>query len=98
MLTEINDLNDVVLFTKQLIIEGVNVHPDDDFNDYVNMETNVPTYSKEEADLRNSLMNQCFVVCESANEDIYNVMQDIFLTETGLDKFIPKSTDNLEPE
>jgi hypothetical protein len=98
MLTEIKDLDDIILFTKQLIVEGVNVHPDDDFSDYVNMETGEPTYSKEGADFRNSLMDQCFVVCKSTNNDIYNIMQDIYLAETGLDKFIPKSTDILEVE
>ena len=89
MVNEIKDLNDVVLFTKLLVKEGTNVHPDDDFNNYVNIETEKPTYTEREAELRNRLMNQCFEVCESANEDIYDLMQEIYLKETGLDKFIP---------
>ena len=42
-----------------------------------------------EAAKRNRLMKQCFIVCEAAGQDIYDVMQAIFLKETGLDKYIP---------
>jgi len=89
MITDIKTLDDVVIFAKQLIAEGTNVHPDDDFNDYVNTETGQPTYSAQEASKRNELMNQCFEVCELAGSDIYDVIQEIYLIETGLDKFIP---------
>lgn len=41
---------DVVAFAKQLIKEGVNFHPDDDFKNYINLETNERTYSTEEAE------------------------------------------------
>ena len=64
MITKIETADDVKAFAKQLIAEGVSFHPDDDFNDYVNFEENTPTYTKEEADVRNDLMNKCFEVCE----------------------------------
>ena len=89
MLKQINTSNDVVAFAKQLIKEGVNFHPDDDFKNYINLETAEPTYSNEEAELRNELMNQCFAVCEKSGVDIYDTMSEGALKETGLDKFIP---------
>ena len=89
MLKQINTSNDVVAFAKQLIKEGVNFHPDDDFKNYINLETDEPTYSNEEAELRNELMNQCFAVCEKNGVDIYDTMSEVALKETGLDKFIP---------
>jgi hypothetical protein len=89
MLTEIRTVPDVEEFVKQLVKEGTNVHPDDDFHNYVNMNSDLPVYTPEEAEERNLLMGQCFEVCNHYHRDIYDVMQEIFLIETGLDKFIP---------
>lgn len=89
MIAEISTIADVEVFMKELVAEGTNAHPDDDFSTYINIETGVPAFSPEEAELRNKLMEQCFVVCETEGQDIYSVMQEIFLIETGLDKYIP---------
>jgi hypothetical protein len=89
MITEISTLDNVKEFVVQLIAEGLNYHPDDDFENYVNIETGEPSYTTTEASLRNRLNIQCFVVCESAGADIYDISMEIFLKETGLDKFIP---------
>lgn len=89
MLKQIKSTKDVVAFAKQLVKEGVNFHPDDDFKDYINLETKEPTFTNEEAELRNELMDQCFKVCENEGTDIYSVMHEVFLIETGMDKFIP---------
>ncbi len=89
MQKQIKTTNDVVAYAKQLIKEGANFHPDDDFKNYINLETNEPTYSAEEAELRNELMNQCFAVCEKNGVDIYDTMSEVALKETGLHKFIP---------
>ena len=62
MLKQIKTTNNVVAFANQLIKEGINFHPDDDFNDYINLDTQEPSYTKDEADFRNELMNQCFTV------------------------------------
>jgi hypothetical protein len=94
MLKEIKNLNDVEAFAKELIKESVNFHPDEDFNNYVNLESNLPTYTKEEADLRNKLMNQSFDVCEKEGVDIYDFTLEITLKDTGLDKFIPLPSDS----
>lgn len=89
MIKQIRTTNDVVVYAKQLIKEGVNFNPDDDFNDYINLETQMPTYTKQEADFRNDLMSQCFKVCQKNGIDIYDTMSEVTLKETGLDKFIP---------
>ena len=89
MITKIETTEDVKVFAKQLIAEGVSFHPDDDFNDYVNFKEDKTFYTKEEADLRNDLMNKCFEVCEKEGADIYDVMLEVSLIETGMDKLIP---------
>lgn len=89
MITKIETADDVKAFAKHLIAEGVSFHPDDDFNDYVNFKENTLTYTKEEADLRNDLMKKCFEVCEKEGIDIYDVMLEVSLIETGMDKYIP---------
>ncbi len=89
MLTRIHSPKDIVAFAKILISEGTNFHPDNDFNDYINLETQQPTYTKTEADFRNELMKQCFSVCNQNGIDIYDTMSEVTLKKTGLDKFIP---------
>ena len=89
MITRIETIEDVKTFVKQLVEEELNYHPDDDFTKYIHIHTNESTYSKEEAAARNELNHQCFIVCERLGEDIYNISQEIFLVETGLDKYIP---------
>lgn len=74
MLPKISTLDDIKDFAKQLIAEGVSFHPDDDFIDYINFETGLPTYSKAEATFRNQLMEQCFSVCKKNKLDIYQIM------------------------
>ncbi len=89
MIAKIETTEDVKAFAKQLIAENVSFNPDDDFNDYVNLKENKPTYTKKEADLRNDLMSRCFEVCEKEGVDIYDVMIEVSLIETGMDKLIP---------
>jgi hypothetical protein len=75
MITEIKTLQDVVEFAKYLVeVESLNFHPDDDFKDYVKIETSTPTYTAEEAEIRNNLMNQAFDVCNKAGVEIYEIM------------------------
>jgi hypothetical protein len=96
MIERIKTVKDVEAFAKQLIAEGVSFHPDDDFRDYVFFKENKPCYSEEEADKRNKLMEQCFNVCEKDGIDIYAVMLEVTLKETGMDKFIPLPSANIE--
>ena len=89
MVTQIQTIDDVKSFAKKIIAEGVSFHPDDDFNFYMNVEENKPCYSKQEADLRNELMSKCFEACNNEGIDIYDVMLEVTLMETGMDKIIP---------
>ena len=89
MIKEIRTIKDVQDFAKQITDEGVGFHPDDDFNDYVYFKENKPCYTKEEADFRNQLMEQSFEVCGKEGADIYEIMLEVTLKETVMDKFIP---------
>lgn len=89
MIAKILTIEDVKFFAKQLTAEGLSFHPDDDFNNYINFTNNKPSYTKEEADIRNELMNECFDVCEKDGLDIYEIMMEELLIESGLDKIIP---------
>ncbi len=60
---------DVASFFKQLLEkESLNFHPDEDFKNYIQIETKLPSYTKEEAHLRNSSMQSCFAVCAKGLE------------------------------
>ncbi len=74
MKTKIESIDDVIEFATSLSKEGLSFHPDDDFRDYINMKTNGPFYTKDDADFRNILMRQCFDICEKEGEDTYDVM------------------------
>jgi hypothetical protein len=89
MITQILSISDVETFAKHIIAESVSFHPDDDFNDYVNLNENKPCYSKQDADFRNELMSQCFGICAKAGVDIYDLMLEVALVETSMDCYIP---------
>jgi len=89
MITRINNPEEVIAFAKQLVKEGVNFHPDEDFKNYINIETSEPTYTEKEAELRNNLMTQCIATCEKNGIDVYDIMSEVVLQQTGLNKFIP---------
>lgn len=86
MIQEIKTIDDIKVFFRQLLEEDLNFHPDTPFEDYINCETRLPTYTTLEADARNKLMDNCFEVCESINIDIYELSYDMFIRYTGLDK------------
>jgi hypothetical protein len=56
-----------------LINENLNFHPDEDFKNYIHVETTLPSYSIEEAELRNLMMKSCFEICEKKDRDIYDI-------------------------
>jgi hypothetical protein len=89
MISKIKTLEDISTFTKAVIAEGVAIHPDDDFNDMINLESKEAIYKKVDADFRNKLMKQCFRLCNKNNVDIYEFMLETYLKETGLDAYVP---------
>ena len=73
MLIEINTTEDVKLFAYQLVNEeNLSFHPDDDFEDYINLETKEPLYSTEECKQLNQLMYNCFSICQE--EEVENII------------------------
>lgn len=98
MINEIENVGDVRTFFNQLFEEGTNAHPDDDFNYYVSVGSGEATYTREEAEKRNYLMGVSFKICEGSQVDIYDLMQEIYLKATGLDKFIPLPSSDSEEQ
>ena len=78
MIQTIETIEDVKVFVRQLLNEGLNFHPDTPFQDYINAETRQQTYTAEEADVRNKLMDKCFDICETLDADIYELCIEIF--------------------
>lgn len=85
MITKIKTVSDVKSYAAMLIDEDTAFHPDTDFNEYIVRTNGSPAYQNEEAKLRNKLMDECFTVCRKEGEDIYNIMMNVYLKETGLD-------------
>lgn len=76
-LTAINSLTDAKEFVRILITEEeLAFHPDTPFEDYINLDTNQPTYSKQEAAVRNQLLEQAFKVGERVGLDTHELMCD----------------------
>lgn len=75
MIKKINTIDDVKLFAFQLVNEeNLSFHPDNDFSDYINLNTKEPLYSAEEVGPLNIMMDNCFILCEQAEVDIYELM------------------------
>lgn len=77
---DLSSIDDVKDFAYYLIKElGINIHPDTDFKEYINLETLKPTFSLEEAESLNKLMEKCFLICEKYNTDIYEIMNSVLV-------------------
>ena len=88
MINSVNSIDDVKLFVKDLMGESLNYHPDNDFRDYINISTGLPSYNEEDAMLRNKLNSDCFEVCSKYHYDLYELSMEIYLKFTGIDKYI----------
>lgn len=88
MIMTIKTMDDVKTFFQQLLEEGLNFHPDEDFTNYINCETREDTYSRTEAELRNRLMDEAFEICEQNNLCIYELGNGMTLRYTGLDIYL----------
>ena len=73
--TRIETIQDVKDFAKYIkVVEDAAISPDDSFSEYANYKTLELTYTKEEAEARDKLMEQCFEVCEREKVDIYELL------------------------
>lgn len=92
MISQINSIDDVRTLVKDLVKEGVNFHPDDDFRSYMCYNNNgviEPFFTEEEADFRNNLVTQCFEVCDREGVEVYEVALEVFLAHAKLGEFFP---------
>lgn len=72
--SHIECLNDVKTFFHHVIFERkVNIHPDNDFIDYISKDTRKPSFSQSEAALYNRLLKESFSVCQDNGADIYEI-------------------------
>ena len=81
MIQEIKNTEGVKTFFNELLAESLNFHPDDRFEDYINYETKEPTYTEDEAALRNGVLEQSFEVCDKEGADIYELCIEIFMKD-----------------
>lgn len=82
MITKIQTTSDVEKFINCLILEeNLNFHPDEDFRNYIHLDTGLPSYSIQEAILRNKLLSDCFQICEKEGVDIYQIGHETLLKQ-----------------
>lgn len=87
----INTVSDVKNFFNDLKTKfSLSFHPDDTFQDYVNIDTKEEYFDINQAELLDLIMDDCFAVCEKENVDIYeiglNVLQNESLSSERTDK------------
>lgn len=71
--SHIETIDDVTYFFKYVYCGlGVNFHPDDGFDRYIYPQTKQPAFSEEESKIYDHLREECFVVCENLDIDIYD--------------------------
>ncbi len=71
----IETIQDVLDFAKYIKeVDDAQISPSDSFSEYVCYKTMEPTYTKEQAQERDKLMEQCFAVCEREDVDIYELL------------------------
>lgn len=84
-LTGITSKRDVELFADYLVNGlNINIHPDTPFGDYISYQDKTPTFTKQDAEIGDRLMDECFEVCEKCGADVYEIMGDVlFARLTG---------------
>ena len=71
----IETIQDVKDFSEYIkVVDDAQISPSDSFSEYICFKTMEPTYTKDEADKRDKLMEQCFEVCECEGVDIYELL------------------------
>lgn len=72
---KIKSRKDVREFFSYLINElKIDIHPDDNFNEYVNIKTGVAMFTSDEVLKLNCLMDKCFVV---VGDDVYKICGEV---------------------
>ncbi len=72
--SHIKSVKEVETFFHHIVEERrINFHPDTSFEEYVSNETKQTSFSKEECQIYNRLMEESFDICEKSNVDIYEI-------------------------
>ena len=84
-LSVIASKRDVEVFADYLVNGlNINIHPDTPFGDYISYEDNTPTFTKQDAEVGDRLMDECFELCDKFGIDVYEIMGDVlFARLTG---------------
>lgn len=70
----ITTIEEVRTFFHHLAFDrNLSFHPDDSFSDYTNNKTGELSFSVAEALLYDRLMSECFSVCDTHGQDIYEL-------------------------
>jgi hypothetical protein len=78
MIQSINTEKDLrEMLTEVISYLGWAFHPDDPMTDYVRRDTGEPSYTSEEAEKLDALMDEAFEFCEQNGIDIYELSMDI---------------------
>lgn len=73
----ITNVGEVFEFFHALVFKlGVNFHPDGNFDDYIDYDTNDPYFTPAEARALDKQMSTAFNVCGGASVDIYRIALD----------------------
>ena len=76
----VETVEDVRAFFEYLVNKrNCNFHPDDDFAEYVDDETQEPIFNNSEVKLYNRLMDECFAVCAESNHSVYDLGLEVLL-------------------
>ncbi|MBF8964295.1 hypothetical protein I0P70_13655 [Pontibacter sp. FD36] len=74
----INSREDISAFFHYLITDlNLNFHPDNSFYDYVNPD-GTTTFTEEQTDHFEAILEGCFVYCHVEGEDIYEIGLEVF--------------------
>lgn len=78
--SHIKSVKDVEAFFHHIVYDRkVNFHPDDSFEDYIDIHTKEASFTSDECNIYNRLMDEAFEVCEREGVDIYEIgMNELF--------------------
>lgn len=72
--TKMCSVKDVEAFFHHIVYDRkVNFHPDDSFEDYIDILTKEASFTSDECNIYNRLMDEAFEVCECEGVDIYEI-------------------------
>ena len=81
IIQNIDNMQDVVNFIKQIAGEIDNFHPLKNFSNYLYPDSYIRRYTDEEPEIRNRTFSRCFDVCAKYKEDFFTYLINVCTTE-----------------